>query len=295
MLTYKLTATDHCRSVASFLRNLLPDAPSSYLKKLAGSGHVTVNSVASSPEVLLRLDDVVCLKESTRTRAFLAKARPDLDILYEDDWIMVFNKEPGLAVHRAAEVDDHNLVELGVKLLSRRGIQGKLRPVNRLDRGTSGAIIMAKSPTAAGMFGRMVKEEGMGKLYIAAVSGRLQAEGSITAPLNGKESETRYRVLFQGESWTFAAVYPLTGRMHQIRQHLKIIGHPILGDRRYGGPSIPGLTGHLLHSFRTTFTHPATGREMRIYAPLPDQLLSYLDCLAGDAYVPLLHSLAELA
>ncbi|HTP64844.1 MAG TPA: RluA family pseudouridine synthase [Geobacteraceae bacterium] len=294
MLIYNVTATDHCRSTASFLRNLLPDAPLSYLKKLAGSGHVTVNGAVASAEVLLRLDDVVCLKESARTRAFLAEARPDLDILYEDDWIMVFNKEPGLAVHRTAEVDDHNLVELGVRLLSRRGIQGKLRPVNRLDRGTSGAIIMAKSPTAAGMFGRMVKEEGMGKLYIAAVSGRLPAEGTITAPLNGKESETRYRVLFQGESWAFAAVYPLTGRMHQIRQHLRIVGHPILGDRRYGGPSIPGLTGHLLHSFRTGFTHPATESALRIFAPLPEQFLTFISQHAGEAFITLLSLLPEL-
>jgi len=183
---------------------------------------------------------------------------------------------------------------VGVKLLEERGREGKLRPVNRIDRDTSGVIIMAKSASAAGMFGRMVKEVGMSKLYLAMVAGRLPGEGSITAPLDGKESETRYRLLFRGDDRALAAVYPLTGRMHQIRRHFKIAGHPILGDRRYGGPVLPGLSGHFLHSFRTGFTHPATGRMHQIYAPLPEQFLELISRLAGDAYFPLLRLFPDL-
>ncbi len=295
MLTYGIKESDHCRSVESFLRKILPDAPASYLKKLVKSGHVTVNGAGPNPDTLLLLDDAVRIKESARTAAFLSGPRPELDILHEDDWIMVFNKQPGLAVHRAAEVDEYNLVELGRRLLARRGIEGKLRPVNRLDRGTSGAIIMAKSPTAAGMFGRMLKEEGLGKLYLAAVTGRMPGEGIITAQLNGKEAETRYRVLFQGEKWALAAVYPVTGRMHQIRQHLSLSGHPVLGDRRYGGQPLSGLVGHLLHSFRTDFTHPATNKELRIFAPLSEQFLAFISHHAQDAYFTLLRSLPELS
>ena len=294
MVIYKITAADHCRRVESFLQNILPAAPISYLKKLTRSGHVTVNGSIPAPDTLLKLDDTVNIKESARTRSLLTGTKPEPDILFEDQWIIVFNKEPGLAVHRAAEVDDHNLVELGGKLLSKRGIEGKLRPVNRLDRGTSGAIIMAKSPTAAGIFGRMVKEEGLGKLYLAIVSGRLPEEGTITNPLAGKESETRYRLLFQGDNEAFAAVYPLTGRMHQIRQHFKLSGHPILGDLRYGGPLLPGHAGHALHSFRTSFTHPATGRELCIHAPLPEPFLDIIARLTGDEFILLLRSLPDL-
>ena len=234
------------------------------------------------------------IKESGKIKAFLAVKKPGLDILYEDEWIIVFNKEPGLPVHLAAEVDDHNLVELGAELLAKRGIEGKLRPVNRLDRGTSGVIIMAKSATAAGMFGRMVKEECLGKLYLAIADGRLPEEGTIVAPLAGKESETRYRLLFQGGNGAFLAVYPLTGRMHQIRQHFKLSGHSIMGDKRYGGSSVPALAGHALHSFRTILTHPATGRKIEIFAPLPESLLAVIAGLAGDAFIPLLRSLPEL-
>jgi RluA family pseudouridine synthase len=294
MIIYGITAVDHCRRVESLLQNLMPQAPLSYLKKLAGSGHVTVNNEATTPDSILMLDDTVGIKESGKTRAFLSASRPELDILYEDQWIIVFNKKSGLAVHRAAEVDDHNLVELGRRVLAKRGIEGKLRPVNRLDRGTSGVIIMAKSPTAAGMFGRMVKEEGLGKLYLAVTVGRMAEEGTITAPLDGKESETRYKLLFRGDGESLVAAYPVTGRMHQIRRHLKLAGHPVLGDLRYGGPPTPGLPGTALHSFRTVLTHPATGKALEIYAPLPQQLLDLLARLSGDFLTPLLRSLPEL-
>jgi 23S rRNA pseudouridine955/2504/2580 synthase len=294
MLTYQITATDHCRRLESLLQNLLADASLAYLKKLVKSGHVTVNSAISTPDTLLKLDDAVSIKESVKTKALITGKRPELDILFEDEWIIVFNKELGLPVHRAAEVDDHNLVELGARLLAKRGIEGKLRPVNRLDRGTSGVIIMAKSATAAGMFGRMVKEEGLGKLYLAIAEGRLPEEGTIVAPLAGKESETRYRLLFQGGNGAFLAVYPMTGRMHQIRQHFKLSGYPILGDKRYGGSQVPGLAGHALHSFRTTLTHPATGQKIELFAPLPEPLLDIIARFTGDVFIQLLRSLAEL-
>jgi len=294
MFAKSITANDHCRRLESFLQNLLPRAPLSYLKKLVRSGHVTVNGEKGSPETMLLLDDTVKIKESAKTCQLIKENGPALDILYEDQWIIVFNKEVGLPVHRAAEVDDHNLVELGRKLLADRGIDGKLRPVNRLDRGTSGVIIMAKSPTAAGIFGRMVKEEGLSKLYLAITAGRLPEEGSITAPMDGKESETRFRLIFQGDDCSLAAVYPLTGRMHQIRRHLSLYGHPILGDRRYGGPALPGITGIPLHSYRTAFTHPATSERTEIFAPLPEQLLSLLAHLTGEAFFSILLSLPGL-
>jgi len=294
MITYNITPADHCRRLESFLGNILPAATLSYLKKLVRSGHVTVNNAISDPDLILKLGDTVKIKESGKTKTLLAGKRPELDILFEDQWIISFNKEPALPVHRAAEVDDHNLVELGSRLLAMRGIDGKLRPVNRLDRGTSGVIIMAKSATAAGMFGRMVKEEGLGKLYLAITSGILPREGTIEAPIAGKESETRFRLLYQGEGSALVAVYPASGRMHQIRQHFRMFGHPILGDCRYGGPTLPGLPGHLLHSFRTHLTHPATGRELKIFAPIPEQFLAFITRLTGDYFIPLLRSLEDL-
>ena len=295
MLTYTITETDHCRSVESFLRNLLPAATFAHLHQLVKSGHLAVNGAPSSRDTLLCLGDTVTLKESGKTRAFLAGRKPALDILYEDQWIIVFNKPPGLPMHRAAEVEEYNLVDLGGSLLAHRdGFPGKLRPVNRLDRGTSGAVIMAKSPTAAGMFGRFVKEEGLDKVYLAVAQGRLPGEGVIDRPLDGKEAVTAFRLLFQGSAGALAAVYPLTGRMHQIRQHFRLAGHPILGDRRYGGSPLPGYEGFLLHSFRTTLTHPATGDALTVSAPLPAGFLAHIRKLAGEFYPSVLRELPEI-
>ena len=296
MLTFQIDDKDHCRRVDSLLRNLLPGAPLAYLRKLLTSGHVQVNETQPDAATLLRLGDRVTLKESARLTSLLAGRRSGLDIVFEDTWIIIFNKPGGMPMHRAAEVDDRNLVDVGTELLRGRGEEVKLRPVNRLDRGTSGAVILAKSPTAAGMFGRFVKEEGLDKLYLAVVAGELSGEGTIDEPLEGKESITRYEVLCSGNGLAVLALAPVTGRMHQIRQHLTLIGHPVMGDVRYKGYSLPpGFPGFALHSFRTSFTHPATGSYETVCAPLPSLFQDLMSTCNREASAVLLPRLAELS
>ena len=296
MLTYTITETDHCRYIESFLRNLLPGASLAYLRKIMKSGNCAVNGrPVTDPSTLLRLGESITLKESGKTEALLRGNRAKLDILFEDTWIIVFNKAHGLPMHLAAEVDERNLVDLGSRMLKdREDFPGKLRPVNRLDRGTSGAVVLAKSSSAAGMFGRFVKEEGLAKVYLAVVQGMLPEEGRITLPLDGKEAETGYRRLMQGEKLAVAAVYPVTGRMHQIRLHFQSIGRPIVGDVRYGGRPLTGYEGILLHSFRTAMIHPATTETLTVSAPLPAGFLHLLRELAGDAYPSLLDMLPHV-
>ncbi len=293
MLNFTITESDHCRRVESFLRNLLPTAPSAYLGKLIRGGHLTVNDKRPLSSTLLISGDTVTLKESSRTLELMATARPRLDILFEDERIVVVNKPPGLPVHRTAE-DELTLVDVAEQFLAQRGTPVKLRPVNRLDRGTSGATILAKSATSAGIFGRFVKETGLGKLYLAIAEGKLQAEGTIDAPLEGKESQTHFRTLFQGSGAALVLVTPITGRMHQIRKHLALTGHPVKGDRRYRGTPLAGYPGHCLHAFQVSFIHPETGEEIVIHAPLPTGLLSQLHQLAGDFFAPLLLLLPTL-
>jgi 23S rRNA pseudouridine955/2504/2580 synthase len=295
MLSFVIDVHDHCRRVESFLQNLLPAAPLSYLRKQIKSKNLLVNGAHGAPDAMLRLGDTVILKESARTGGFLGAARPEVDILYEDDRIVVLSKEPGIPVHRAAEDEGRNMVEIAEEYLLRlRGAEIKLRPVNRIDRGTSGAVIMAKSATSAGMFGRFVKETGLDKLYLAIAEGALPPEGTITAPLDGKESETRYRVLLQGEGAALLAVWPVTGRTHQIRRHLAGIGHPILGDIRYRGMALPDYPGHALHAFRVGLKHPETGVELTVHAPLPEGLVRIIALLAGDAWRGILERLPNL-
>ena len=294
MLTFAITESDHCRRVESFLRNLLPTAPLAYLGKLTKGGHLTVNGLPASADTLLIAGDTLTLKESGRTRELMAAARPPLDILFEDDRIVVVNKPPGLPVHRTAE-NEQTLVDVAEQFLGQRGTPVKLRPVNRLDRGTSGATILAKSATSAGIFGRLVKETGLGKLYLAVADGRLPAEGTIDAPLDGKEAQTQYRALFQGKGAALLLVTPITGRMHQIRKHLALTGHPVRGDSRYRSTPLAEYPGHCLHAFMVSFRHPVSGEEIVIHAPLPAPLLDQLRRLTGDFFSPLIHSLPSLS
>ncbi len=293
MLTYTITPHDHCRRLESYLRLLLPQASFAYPRKLIRSGAVKVNAAPATADSLLTLGDLVSIKESASLTALLSTERPDLDILYEDDQIAIVNKPSGLAMHRTAE-QETNLVEQGTAFMAWRGTPCKLYPVNRLDRGTSGAVILAKSSSSAGIFGRQVKETGLDKLYLALVAGRPDGAGVIDAPLDGKECRTDYRLLAQGCGFSLLELLPLSGRMHQIRRHLEMIGHPILGDRRYGGRVVEELTGFALHSFRTGLTMP-DGRRLVVCAPLSDELLAL--CQQGeietDCLLPLLARVAR--
>jgi 23S rRNA pseudouridine955/2504/2580 synthase len=270
MLSYEITPLDHCRRFESFLRTLLPTATSSYPRRLIKSGAAKLNGAASTLDTFLAYQDTVTLKESATTAALLQENRPDLDILFEDDQIAIVNKPAGLAMHRTAELED-NLVDQGAAYMEQRGTACKLYPVNRLDRGTSGTVILAKSSSNAGIYGRQVKESGLDKLYLALVEGVPPGSGSICEPLDNKESETRYTILLPGEGCTLLAVVPISGRMHQIRRHLEIIGHPVLGDKRYGSHELPEYVGFALHSFKTVLIRPDSG-SLTVCAPLPDPL-----------------------
>jgi len=294
MLTFTITAADHCRQTESFLHNLLPSASRGYLQKLIRSGHILQNGVQPAPETLLHLHDVVTLKESGKTAAFLARSRPSVDMLYEDDYLVVVNKEPGRSVHNTSEDTGKDLVTFCEEYMERRGTPCKLRPVNRIDRGTSGAVILAKSSTMAGIMGRFIRDVGLGKIYLAVVAGELPAEGEIDLLLEGKESLTRYRRLLQDTGAAVVVVWPVTGRTHQIRKHFSAYGHAILGDLRYGGQQVKGLGGHALHAFASSFPHPVTAEVMTVYAPLPPGLLSLLEQVSMDGWPQLLADMTAL-
>jgi RluA family pseudouridine synthase len=272
MLTFEITHQDHCRRLESYLRTLMPASPFGYARKLIKSGAAKLNGSVAASDTLLALRDTVTLKESAATIGYIASARPELDILYEDSQIVVVNKPSGLPMHRTAECED-NLVEVGQAYMIQRETTCKLYPVNRLDRGTSGTVILAKSSSSAGIYGRQVKETGLDKLYLALVWGTTDDSGVINEPLDEKESETRYRTVLAGENCSLLAVTPISGRMHQIRRHLADIGHPVVGDKRYGGGDMPELAGFALHSFRTALVREESG-ELTVCAPVPDEMLN---------------------
>jgi 23S rRNA pseudouridine955/2504/2580 synthase len=272
MLSFEITHQDHCRRLESYIRTLMPTSPFGYARKLVKSGAAKLNGTAATPDSFLACHDKITLKESSATIGYILPTRPVLDILFEDSNILIANKPAGLPMHRTAECED-NLVDVGQSYMILRETPCKLYPVNRLDRGTSGAVILAKSSSSAGIYGRQVKETGLDKLYLALVWGTAEESGVINEPLDDKESETRYRTMLTGENCSLLAVTPISGRMHQIRRHLAAIGHPVVGDKRYSGGDMPELAGFALHSFRTALDLADTG-ELTVCAPVSDEILN---------------------
>lgn len=272
MLTYTITADDHCRRLESWLQRLMPTSLPAYCRKLIKSGACTLNKVKSSPDTLLSAGDTISLKESGQVMEQLNRPLPPIDLLWQDDKLLAINKPAGLAMHPAAEVDQ-NLADIASAWLEKKSNHPvRAYPVNRLDRGTSGVVLLATSSSNAGILGRQVKEEGLDKIYLTVVEGILEGEGEINQALDGKESISHYRCLSSGENHSFVLVEPITGRTHQIRRHLSSIGHPVVGDKRYDAQPLPTLPGIALHSFRTILQHPTPETQLTVCAPLPKEL-----------------------
>lgn len=291
MITYSVTIADHGRRMDSFLRAILPVASVSYLRQILKGGSVLLNDEAAAPDQLLRFSDTIALKETSRIRSLLGPRTNGPEILYEDDDVAIFNKPAGLSVHRSAEHGIRNLVDTGIACFARRGIELKLYPVNRLDRETSGLVLLAKSSAKAGAFGKLFQEGLVEKRYLTVVSGKTAESGVIDLPLDEKESRSDFRTLWTRKGVSILSVTPITGRSHQIRRHLSSIGHPVMGDLRYGGKRNRELGSHALHSYRLSFPHPVGGAPLSIFAPLPQEFAGYLSRILDGEIVPLLDSL----
>ncbi|MFQ5839732.1 MAG: RluA family pseudouridine synthase [Candidatus Methylomirabilales bacterium] len=222
-----------------------------------------------------------------------------LTVLYEDEAILVLDKPPGIVVHPAAGRRTGTLVNaLLAHCPELPGIGGVDRPgiVHRLDRDTSGCLVVAKSDRAHRSLAEQFKVRSVDKLYLALVHDiPSPAAGRISLPVGrregdrkrmgvrsrrAREAETHYRVLRRGPGWSLVEVRPATGRTHQIRVHLAAIGHPVVGDRVYGGRRERRGTlrppRQLLHAWRLAFTHPVTGTRVSFEAPPPIEFRPFL-------------------
>ncbi len=294
MLIYRISATDHGRRAESLLQNLMPTASLSYLNKIIKAGNITKNEVRCSPETVLRISDAIAIKETAKTKALIDISSHAPDILFEDEYIIVFNKQSGLPVHHTSEQGEENLVTIGMKFLESRDNKAcKLYPINRLDKGTSGTVMTAKSSSLAGAYGKLYQEGKVDKLYLVLVSGKMPDEGRIDMGLDGKEAVTAFRTLYRGDRASLLSVHPLTGRTHQIRRHLSESKHPLIGDKRYGGKNLQGFNNDALHAFMLSFRDPFCGLDRIIYAPITARFLKNLEALAGDSVHSILNSLIE--
>jgi len=274
-----------------FLAAQLPHLSRSRLQALIKEGHATLDGKPAKPGEKVRRGNVILLTEPPAEPSLLEPEDIPLEILFEDADLLVINKPPGLVVHPAAGHARHTLVHaLLAHCTSLSGIGGEQRPgiVHRLDKDTSGCLVVAKTDTAHAHLSRQFAGRSVTKIYLALV------QGYFTGPRSGAIDELigrhpvdrkKMAVLKRGgrasrTTWRVAQELPgagtvvectlHTGRTHQIRVHLKHLGHPLLGDALYA----PRLVGHyprqMLHAWKLGFVHPRTGKPMDFSSPIPE-------------------------
>lgn len=291
--------------IDKFLTAEIPDRSRSQIQELIKSGRVTVLGARVKPGYRLAAGDIVVAHVPVEHSPQLTPQPIPLDVIYEDENVVVVNKPAGMVVHPAPGHEAGTLVNA---LLARipalaewaeTETDDSPRPgiVHRLDKQTSGLILVAKHEEARRFLQRQFKQRKVEKTYLALVEGRLQPpQGIIDAPIGrdphhrqrmtvlsrgGREAQTSYRVIEYLDGYSLVSVRPITGRTHQIRVHFAAIGHPVAGDRVYGRRRQQLEVGRqFLHAWKLRLTLPS-GEEREFIAPLPADLRQVLLDLAG--------------
>ncbi len=290
--------------IDNFLMRELKGVPKSRIYRLLRTGEVRVNKGRIKPEYKLAWGDVVRIPpvrvsesttEAPATGLRKVQALNDA-ILYENDGLLILNKPAGMAVHGGSGLS-YGVIEA---LRALRPEAPFLELVHRLDRDTSGCLMVAKKRSALRALHESLREKDMDKVYLALVVGSWSARKTlVSAPLHknelasgerivrvradGKESQTRFAIVEKFAGCTLVEAMPLTGRTHQIRVHAQHAGHPLLGDDKYGDDSTVALARELglkrlfLHAAELRFRDPLTGKDAVVKAPLPEDLVEVLE------------------
>ncbi|MBO8141661.1 MAG: RluA family pseudouridine synthase [Firmicutes bacterium] len=274
----------------------------SFVQRLIADGRVRVDGRPAAASLKIRPGQSVEVEVPPPEPAAARPQPIPLDVVYEDDDVIVINKPQGMVVHPAAGNREGTLVNallFHAEKLS--GIGGQERPgiVHRLDKGTSGLLVVAKNDAAHLSLTRQLSAKEARREYVAVVHGRVQADrGRIDAPIGrhpadrkrmavvpgGRPAVTHYAVLERFPEYTYVQAALETGRTHQIRVHMAYIGHPVVGDPTYSRRRCPwNLAGQCLHARRLSFRHPRTGEWMTFEAPLPGHIEQVLDALRREA------------
>ena len=287
-----------------FLAEKLEGKTRSAVQKMVLEGHVFINGTPAAKNDKLRVGDVVTVEEP-RPKTLEVKAEDiPLSIVYEDDDLLVVNKPKGMVVHPAAGNDNGTLVNALLHHCrgSLSGINGVIRPgiVHRIDKDTSGLLVVAKNDSAHQKLAQQIEQHSFSRVYHAVVYGNLKEdEGTIETQLGrhpndrkkmavllsgGRRAVTHFKILERYGSFTYVELRLETGRTHQIRVHMASIGHPVAGDPVYGPKKVLGfLNGQCLHAKTIGFIHPTTGEYLEFDSPLPDVFENFLNKLRREA------------
>lgn len=269
------------------------------VQRLIEDNNIHINGKIEKPSYKVKIGDKIEVEDVAPKQIDLKPQDIPIDIIYEDDDIIVVNKPKGLVVHPANGNPDGTLVNAIMAICkgTLSGIGGEIRPgiVHRLDKDTSGLIIVAKNDIAHIKLSEQIKNHEIKKTYIALVRGIVKEnEATIDMPIarstkdrkkmavskNGKNAITHFKVLKRYENNTLLEINIETGRTHQIRVHMSQIGYPIVGDTVYSnGKNKFGVEGQMLHAARLEFKHPITGELLKLEAPLPKYFREILEQL----------------
>ena len=287
----------------AYISKQMQDLSRSMIQKLLEGNKINVNGKSEKPAYKVQNGDIIEINIEEPKEVKIEAQDIPLDIIYEDEDILVVNKQKGLVVHPANGNPDGTLVNAVMAHCkdSLSGIGGELRPgiVHRLDKDTSGLLIIAKNDKAHIQMSNQIKNREVKKTYIALVRGTIaENEATINMPIgrstkdrkkmavtkSGKEAVTHFKVLNRYTtdkgSYTLLEIKIDTGRTHQIRVHMSYIGHPVVGDEVYSnGKNEFGVQGQMLHARYLQFKHPITGKELSLEAPIPEYFEDVLEKL----------------
>ncbi|MDH7490272.1 MAG: RluA family pseudouridine synthase [Anaerolineae bacterium] len=289
--------------VDKYVAEAVPDLSRAAVQRLIDEGRILVNGAVVKASYRLEPGDAISVEIPPPVDVSIAPEPIPLDIVYEDADILVVNKPAGMVVHPAFGHASGTLVNAVLAHCpDLAGVGGELRPgiVHRLDKDTSGLIVVAKGDVALRDLQAQFKGREVQKVYLALVEGHVSPPtGLIDAPIGrdprarkkmavvprgGREAQTEYRALEFYDEHTLVEAHPLTGRTHQIRIHMAFIGHPIVGDPVYGFRKQRAKAPRLfLHAARLAFRLPSTGEWREFQTPLPDDLAAVLARLRGGA------------
>ncbi len=285
----KLTRLD------KYLTNELDDLSRTQIQNLIKDGNVVVNEKLVKANYILNLNDEIIVTIPDPVDLDIKKENIPLDIYYEDEDVIVINKPSGMVVHPALGNYSGTVVNAlmyhcddlsGINGVNRAGI------VHRIDKDTSGLIVCCKSDLAMKSLSHQFLEKSVDRKYIAICYGVINHNlGRIDAPLgrdpenrkryavvdDGKHAVTNFKVLERFKEYSLLELALETGRTHQIRVHMKYIGHPVVGDPLYGPRNVIGENGQYLHAATLGFTHPRTGKRLEFTSPLPDFFQKFLE------------------